>query len=207
MRRARTLLASALLVSAGCRIEPAGRVPGTEPAADTSAGASAGAPAVDTIRVVPVDRLPSAGPPVLAPSGLAIPVSGVQADDLADTFDDARSEGRVHDAIDIPAARGTPVVAAAAGTLARVFESERGGLTVYVLDGRTVYYYAHLDTTAPGLAAGQAVSRGEALGTVGSTGNASPDAPHLHFAVWIAPDAGRFWDGEALNPYPLLGGR
>ena len=206
MRRA--LLASALLVpqrvaSAGCRIEPTSRAPGTEPVADTSAGASA----VDTIRVVRTDDVLHAGPPVLAPSGLAIPVAGVQVEDLVDTFDDARSDGRIHDAIDIPAPRGTPVVAAASGTLARVFESERGGLTVYVLDGRTVFYYAHLDTTAPGLAAGQAVARGQALGTVGSTGNASPDAPHLHFAVWHAPRAERFWDGEAFNPYPLLGGR
>ena len=151
----------------------------------------------------------TSGPPVVAPSGLAIPVVGVRAADLVDTFDDARSEGRIHDAIDILAPRGTPVVAAAPGTVARLFTSERGGLTVYVLDadGRTVYYYAHLDAYAAGLDAGQTVQRGAPLGTVGSTGNASPEAPHLHFAVWQAPSADQFWDGTPLNPYPLLTGR
>ncbi len=144
--------------------------------------------------------------PVETPSGLVVPVIGVRAADLVDTFDDARSEGRVHDALDILAPRGTPVVAAHAGTLARLFTSERGGLTVYVRDGRAVYYYAHLDAYAPGLAAGQPVARGQWLGAVGSTGNASPEAPHLHFAIWTAPDTSRFWDGEPMNPYPLLAG-
>ena len=187
-----------LLAVAGCRIEPA---PGAPPREGTG---------VDTITVFRTEPeavpVPS-GPVEMSPTGLAIPVAGVRGESLVDTFDDARSEGRVHDAIDIPAPRGTPVVAAAAGTLARVFESERGGLTVYVTSGRTVFYYAHLDAVEPGLAAGQAVARGQALGTVGSTGNASPDAPHLHFAVWRAASAERFWEGEALNPYPLLGGR
>ena len=186
------------LAGSGCRIEPTGH----EMDADSLVVA----------RVVPDSRRGERGAPlieapVIAPSGLAVPVAGIRPGDLVDTFDDARSEGRVHDAIDIMASRGTPVVAAAAGTVARLFESERGGLTVYVQNGRTVYYYAHLDAYAAGLAAGQAVGRGDVLGTVGSTGNASPDGPHLHFAVWIAPSEDAFWEGRNLNPYPLLGGR
>jgi murein DD-endopeptidase MepM/ murein hydrolase activator NlpD len=147
--------------------------------------------------------------PVRAPSGLVVPVAGVAPSDLVDTFDDARSEGRVHDAIDIPARRGTPVVAASAGTVAKLFTSERGGLTVYVLgpDGRTVCYYAHLDAYAPGLAEGDTVAAGTLLGTVGSTGNASPENPHLHFAIWRTGAPGEFWEGENVNPYPLLSGR
>lgn len=185
----------AAVSGSGCRIERTGR--------------ETGADSLVIVRVVPDSRrgaAPLVEAPVVAPSGLAIPVAGVRPGDLVDTFDDARSEGRVHDAIDIMAPRGTPVVAAAPGTVARLFTSERGGLTVYVRDGRTVYYYAHLDVYAAGLAAGQTVARGAAIGTVGSTGNASPDGPHLHFAVWIAPSEDAFWEGENLNPYPLLGG-
>ena len=196
MNRALLLL---LLVAAGCRIERA----------DAPRGAPGDAPALDTARVVTLPDLPrpSVPVPVETPTGLVVPVAGVRPDQLVDTFDDARSEGRIHDALDIPAPRGTPVVAAHAGTLARLFTSERGGLTVYVLDGRTVYYYAHLDAYAPGLAAGDPIATGQRLGAVGSTGNASPEAPHLHFAVWTAADAARFWDGDALNPYTLLTGR
>ena len=190
-------LLAALLV-AGCRIEPTGT-----PAApaDTLSDVPPRPDSVarDVARVV---TAPSA-------AGLVLPVVGVRPDDLADTFTDARSDGRVHDAIDIMAPRGTPVVAAAAGTVASVHESERGGHTVYLLlpDRRTVHYYAHLDTVAPGVAAGVAVSQGGDVGTVGSTGNASPEAPHLHFAIWTAPSADAFWDGPAVNPYPLLTNR
>ena len=192
-------LGAALLGVGGCRIEPTGGDAPSDVSGDSLVVA----------RVVPDSRRgePLIEAPVVAPSGLAIPVAGIRPGDLVDTFDDARSEGRIHDAIDIMAPRGTPVVSAAPGTVARLFASERGGLTVYVQDGRTVYYYAHLDAYAAGLAAGQTVGRGDALGTVGSTGNASPDGPHLHFAVWIAPSADRFWEGENVNPYPLLTGR
>ena len=113
------------------------------------------------------------------------------------------------------APRGTPVVAAAAGTVARLFTSVRGGLTVYVLTDtpagppgtQTVHYYAHLDAFAEGLAAGQRVAAGQVLGTVGETGNVPPGSPHLHFAVWFAPSAERFWDGDNVNPAPLLWGQ
>ncbi|HEX8299197.1 MAG TPA: M23 family metallopeptidase [Rubricoccaceae bacterium] len=197
MNRARLLL-GVLAVASGCRIEPQSGSP-SAPAQAPERTLPATPETTVVARVLPAPRS----------GGLVVPVVGIGPDQLVDTFDDARSEGRVHDAIDIMAPRGTPVVAAAAGTVARVFESERGGLTVYVMlpDGHTVHYYAHLDAVAPGIAAGAAVEQAGAIGTVGSTGNASPEAPHLHFAVWRAPSAEAFWDGDAVNPYPLLVGR
>jgi murein DD-endopeptidase MepM/ murein hydrolase activator NlpD len=167
----------------------------------------------DTARVTPdeaaVARPRTVPAPSTAPSGLVLPVAGIRPADLVDTYAAARGEGRSHDAIDILAPRGTPVLAAAAGSVLRLFTSERGGLTVYVLaeDGETVHYYAHLDAYAPGLAAGQRVGRGRPLGTVGDSGNATPGNTHLHYAIWRISDPHDFWDGEPVNPYPLLGGR
>lgn len=143
-------------------------------------------------------------------SGLEIPVEGIAASQLTDTFRDARAEGRVHDAIDIMAPRGTPVLAAAAGRVEKLFRSRDGGITVYErsLDGRRIYYYAHLDAYAPGLREGMALRIGQPIGTVGSTGNANPDAPHLHFAILATSPEAKWWDkAEAINPYPLLTGR
>ncbi len=104
------------------------------------------------------------------------------------------------------APRGTPVLAAADGTVLKLFWSERGGNTIYQLgtDGRTVYYYAHLDRYADGLTEGRALRRGEMIGYVGDTGNAGPGNYHLHFAVYIVEDPKRYWDGQPINPYPLL---
>lgn len=140
--------------------------------------------------------------------GLLIPVQGVSADKLSDTFTQARAGGaRVHDAIDIMAPRGTPVIAAGAGTVERLFQSADGGNTIYLrsVDRRAIHYYAHLDRYAPGLRENQQMQRGEALGTVGSTGNADEAAPHLHFAIkQIAADGHWYDKGAAINPYPLL---
>lgn len=152
---------------------------------------------------------PAAAPTATPDTGrLLIPVQGVTADKLSDTFTQARAGGaRVHDAIDIIAPRGTPVIAAGAGTIERLFQSGDGGNTIYVRskDRRTLHYYAHLDQYAPGLLEGDKVQRGEALGTVGSTGNANEAAPHLHFAIMqIAPEAEWYDEGAAINPYPLL---
>ena len=147
----------------------------------------------------------------VGPAGLAVPVAGVKANQLSDTFTQARAGGaRAHDAIDIMAPRGTPVVAAAPGRVEKIFDSKGGGgLSVYVRspDGRWVYYYAHLDRYAPGLAEGQAVQRGTPLGTVGSTGNANPDGPHLHFAIHRMGRGEKWHQGSAVNPYPLLAGK
>ena len=147
---------------------------------------------------------------VVGPAGLAIPVEGVKATDLVDTFTAARAGGRVHDALDIMAPEGTPVIAAAPGTVEKLFFSHGGGgITVYVRspDRAWIYYYAHLDGYAPGLAEGQLVRRGDPIGFVGSTGNASPDGPHLHFAISRMGPTDRFWQGTPINPYPLLAGR
>ena len=158
----------------------------------------------------PVVRATGSGPvtPSTAAAGLLVPVQGIPASQLQDTFTDARSGGRVHDAIDIMAPAGTPVLAVADGTIEKLFDSERGGLTLYQFNAdRTIaYYYAHLQGYAPGIAERQAIRRGEVVGYVGSTGNASPDAPHLHFAVFQLGPEQRWWEGTAINPYPLLGG-
>ena len=139
-------------------------------------------------------------------AGLVIPVAGIRPEQLQDTYTQSRSEGRVHNAIDIMAARNTPVVAAADGTVIKLFQSERGGITLYQLgtDNRTVYYYAHLERYADGLAENRFMRRGELLGYVGDSGNAGRDNCHLHFSIWLVTDPKRFWDGENLNPYPLL---
>jgi murein DD-endopeptidase MepM/ murein hydrolase activator NlpD len=147
---------------------------------------------------------------VVGPAGLAVPVAGVQPDDLIDTFTQARAAGaRRHDAIDIIAPHGTRVVAAAPGIVERLFFSPGGGgITVYIRsdDKRWSYYYAHLQSYAPGLAEGQRVERGQVIGTVGSTGNASPDGPHLHFAInRMAPqDDWHSGKGQRLRAPPLL---
>jgi murein DD-endopeptidase MepM/ murein hydrolase activator NlpD len=129
---------------------------------------------------------------------------------LSDTYTQARAGGRrIHDAIDIMAPAGTPVLAAAPGTVEKLYFSQGGGgITVYVRspDRRWSYYYAHLKDYAAGLKEGQRVRQGDLLGTVGSTGNANPAGPHLHFAIHRMQPGERWWQGEAINPYPLLAG-
>lgn len=137
---------------------------------------------------------------------LIIPVVGVKPEQLIDTFADARSEGRVHDAIDIPAPAGTAVVAVADGEIIKLFQSERGGTTIYQLssDRRLVFYYAHLQGYADGLAAGMFVKQGDVIGYVGDTGNAGAGNFHLHFSISAVADPKRYWEGSNINPYPLL---
>jgi peptidoglycan LD-endopeptidase LytH len=156
-----------------------------------------------------VYRLQAATKPIPTNIGaLAIPVQGVVRSQLIDTFTQARENGaRVHDAIDIPAPLGTPVLAAASGTVEKLFTSAAGGITVYVRcdDRRFIHYYAHLDHYVPGLAEGQRVMQGQEIGAVGFTGNANPDAPHLHFAIQVtSPEAKWYEPSFAINPYPLL---
>lgn len=150
-------------------------------------------------------------PVVVAPTavgalGLLIPVQGVPAAKLVDTYDQARGQGRRHDAIDIMAAQGTPVVAVSDGVVMKLFQSERGGITLYELapDRRTIYYYAHLDHYAAGIAEGVPLRRGQVLGYVGNTGDAGPGNYHLHFEVSTTRDPAKYWGGVAQNPYPLL---
>lgn len=134
---------------------------------------------------------------------LTIPVQGTTAPQLNDTFTQARAGGVPHDAIDIMAPRGTPVLAVDDGRIAKLFLSKAGGITVYQFDpnSRYAYYYAHLDRYVDGMTEGAPVSKGQVIGYVGSTGNAAPDAPHLHFAVFKLGRERNWWQGIALNPY------
>ena len=161
---------------------------------------------------------PASGPPVaiaesveVGPAGLAIPVVGIKASNLTDTFTQARAGGaRVHDAIDIMADEGTPVIAATGGTVEKLFLSDGGGgVTAYVRspDQRWSYYYAHLQGYAPGLVEGQQVKRGQVIGRVGHTGNANPAGPHLHFAINKMQPGEKWHQGTPINPYPLLAGK
>jgi len=149
------------------------------------------------------------GPTVPGPSfsELLIPVQGVLPAALQDSFDDPRDDGdRVHRAIDIPAPRGAPVVAAAAGRIVRLFENDLGGLSIHQIEstGLRGFYYAHLDAYARGLRPGQKVERGEVIAYVGTTGNAPRSFPHLHFAVYRLGSDRRISRGQPINPYPLL---
>jgi len=169
-------------------------VPPSQPVLGELPVAAAAAPAAD------------ASLPALS---LIIPVQGIAAAQLSDTFSDARGAGRLHDAIDIMAPTGTPVLAVADGRIVKLFNSKPGGLTIYQFDATDslAYYYAHLDRYADGVAEGQAVKRGDLIGYVGFTGNASPDGPHLHFAIMVLGPEKNWWQGAAINPYPYLGGR
>ena len=155
-----------------------------------------------------VPNLVPAAPPVgfVGTLKLIVPVAGVQPSQLLDTFSDSRSEGRVHDAIDISAAAGTPVLAAADGQIIKLFQSERGGTTIYQLstNQKLIFYYAHLQRYVDGLTEGKYVRQGEVIGYVGDTGNAGPGNYHLHFSIAVVTDPKRYWEGTNINPYPLL---
>ena len=138
-------------------------------------------------------------------SALVIPVVGVEPKDLLDTFDEPRGSRR-HNALDIPAPRGTPVISATAGKVLRVFSSQAGGHMVYASDptDRFVLMYAHLDRYMNGIADGMPLQRGDTIGFVGTTGNAPPNLPHLHFGIARTTNVGRWWTGMPVDPRPLL---
>ena len=202
---------------AGERIEtPLPMQPATE--ADASANNSNPAsPSTGPMLPPPAVRATGVGPTAVPASGdaatmtgegLLLPVQGITAAQLQDTFTDARSGGRVHDAIDIMAPAGTPVLAVADGTVEKLFDSKLGGTTLYQFNPqRTLaYYYAHLQGYAPGITEKQSLRRGQVLGYVGATGNADPAAPHLHFAIFGLGPEQQWWKGTAINPYPQLRG-
>lgn len=176
------------------------------PAPTQTAGESGTARPAD-----PLDEAAAGAPDSIELRELIIPVLNVRAQDLTDTFTDERADGRrLHEAIDIMAPRGTTVVAATPGTIEKLFRSKAGGNTIYIRsnDGQTIYYYAHLDEYAPGLQEGQRIRRGQRLGSVGSTGNAADDTPHLHFAILRTTADAEWWEpANAVNPYPLLTAR
>jgi murein DD-endopeptidase MepM/ murein hydrolase activator NlpD len=144
----------------------------------------------------------------LSARDLKIPVDGVDREDLRDTFTESRGS-RSHEALDILAPRNAKVLAVEDGRIQKLFTSKAGGLTIYEFDPTETfaYYYAHLDRYAEGLREGQPVQRGDVIGYVGSSGNASPDAPHLHFAIFRLGPERQWWKGEAINPYLALTSR
>jgi murein DD-endopeptidase MepM/ murein hydrolase activator NlpD len=192
------LLAAVLLFTASACSRQAYSAP--EPSAGRAPAASS-APVITRSNVTSAEAVG-----YLLARGILIPVAGATVSQLYDSFDEGRDGVRVHRAIDIMAPRGTPVLSADDGRVIRVSASTLGGNTIYATDplGRVVYYYAHLDAYQPGLASGATVARGDTLGFVGTTGNAPKDTPHLHFQVMRMPPDGKYWDGDPINPFPLI---
>ena len=137
---------------------------------------------------------------------LELPLQGLKRSELRDTFRETRDGTRQHEALDILAPRDTPVLAVDDGMVAKLFLSKPGGNTIYQFDPTSTYayYYAHLERYAAGLKNGDRVTRGQVIGYVGTSGNAPPNAPHLHFAIFKLTDAKRWWKGAAIDPYPIL---
>jgi murein DD-endopeptidase MepM/ murein hydrolase activator NlpD len=196
---------------------PADRVT-TPPAVDTGQGAGPAPvpaePPANTLTpstgpanegVAPDAATADAGP--LKDRKLALPIANVPVKDIHDTFNEARGGDRRHEATDIMTPKGTPVLAVDNGLVRKLFTSERGGLTIYQMDSseKYIYYYAHLDRYAPGLREGLLVKKGDVIGYVGATGNADPNAPHLHFAIFeLGPDKSWYSGLRPVNAYPLL---
>ena len=160
--------------------------------------------------LIEVDSAPASQPSesdlVIARGELAVPVAGIAPSALHDSYSEIRGGIRPHEALDILAARGTPVLSAAAGRVLKLFASKPGGLMVYAADSseRFILMYGHLDAYAPGLAEGQQLRRGQQIGTVGTSGNAAVGTPHLHFAMARSANVKEWWKGVPVNPYPLL---
>jgi peptidoglycan LD-endopeptidase LytH len=181
----------------------AAATPGNPPLAASARGPAftpEGVPAVETSVLDDLDYVRG--------RRLGVPVAGVTARQLVDSFDEPRDGSRRHSAIDILAPRGTPILSADDGRVLRISRSIAGGNTVYAVDPqrRIVYYYAHLDRYRESLTVGMPLAKGDTIGFVGTTGNAPKDTPHLHFQVMRMPRDGKYWTGEPLNPFMLLRG-
>ena len=139
------------------------------------------------------------------PLKIGPPLDSLETKELHDSFNEIH-HGHRHEAIDIMRPRGTPILAVTDGVIRKLFISRNGGLTIYEFDraGVYCYYYAHLDHYADQIREGGAVARGEVIGYVGTTGDALPDAPQLHFAIFRLGADKSWWKGEAINPYPIL---
>ncbi len=161
----------------------------------------------------PASPSPNPAPGVASPDlrqrNLVLPVQGILPENLQNTFGDARSGNRVHEALDILAPRNTPVLAVEDGRVAKLFTSKQGGLTIYQFDPSEAYayYYAHLERYADGVQEGVVLKRGQIIGYVGTSGNAPPETPHLHFAIFRLTPEKHWWEGAPLNPFQILGGR
>jgi murein DD-endopeptidase MepM/ murein hydrolase activator NlpD len=219
-----------LLVTGGLEIFPARAAVPADVATGTSTPTSQpdGSTPASTVEVRP--SLTETPPPVAPPTAivrptevapvvstdsiedlrrrhLTLPVAGIQREDLRDTFREMRGGGtRPHEALDVLVPRNTPVLAVEDGTIAKLFLSDAGGITIYQFDPseRYVYYYAHLERYAAGLKVGDRIKRGQAIGYVGTTGNAPRDTPHLHFAIFKMTDEKKWWEGTAIDPYSVL---
>jgi murein DD-endopeptidase MepM/ murein hydrolase activator NlpD len=134
---------------------------------------------------------------------LRLPIDNADVERLKGMFGEARGSSRAHEAVDILAPRNTPIHAVEDGTIAKLFTSQAGGLTIYQFDptGRFCYYYAHLERYAQGLAANQHVARGDVIGYVGTSGNAPANTPHLHFAILELGPEHHWWEGRPIDPY------
>jgi murein DD-endopeptidase MepM/ murein hydrolase activator NlpD len=170
-------------------------------------------PPVEDLPEPPAESPPPAAPLALTDEeylerrALMVPVEGVRPEKVPDTYWQPRDGGaRTHQAVDILAKRGTPVLSADSGTVLRLSKNTLGGITIYATDPdrRFVFYYAHLDGYAPGLFEGKPVAQGELLGYVGTTGNAPKNTPHLHFQVMRYVDARQWWNGPPFDPRPFL---
>lgn len=200
----RIWIASLLMISVGCSQRAPHRVV-TVPSA-TPDRQSTGRPSLSAIARVSGSHSAADATAVTVPSALLFPVPAVAALRLDDSFDAPRAGGRRHNAIDILAPKGSPVLSVDDGRVLRLTRNSNGGISLYATDaqGRFVYYYAHLDAYHSRIRTGRSLARGDTLGYVGTTGNAPKDTPHLHLQVMRMPANGRYWDGEPINPYPLL---
>jgi murein DD-endopeptidase MepM/ murein hydrolase activator NlpD len=214
----RVSLAAAALLLAGCtrpRV-PIVATPTPAPSSRTTRSASSGSAAssgssgaaVPLATAAVLGGSAEADVEYLRSHRLQLPVAGIRPEQLEDSFDTPRDGTRRHRAIDILAPRGTPVLAADDGRVLRVSWNSAGGNTVYATDveGRIVYYYAHLDHYRESLAAGMPLAKGDTIGFVGTTGNAPKDIPHLHFQIMRMPHDGKYWNGDPINPFGILRG-
>jgi peptidoglycan LD-endopeptidase LytH len=187
-----------------CGPGPVEARPAAENTREAPALARHPAPPEPPVAVVPVltaDPIAS-----LRQRHLTLPVEGVDRSDLSSSFSQKRGSARLHEAIDILAPRRTRVLAVEDGSIAKLFHSQAGGITVYQFDPTSAfaYYYAHLDSYASGLKEGDRVTRGQVIGYVGTSGNAPPDTPHLHFAIFRLTDKKQWWVGTAIDPFEVL---
>ncbi len=180
--------------------------PPSEPVITTAAPPSPleGRP-LATIGAVDADTVPDGAIDILRRRHLRMPIDGVAFESLKGEFSQRRtgSGGHVHEAVDMLAPRNTPIHAVEAGTIAKLFDSKAGGHTIYQFDPseQFTYYYAHLDHYADGLHQGQKVSAGDVIGYVGTSGNAPPNTPHLHFTIFELGSDKRWWEGRPVDPY------
>lgn len=196
----------------GLRAPPVAPLPGAQapfampPQVPSPSPAAPGATAPSLVPAAPGPATSAADTVELLRRHLFLPVQGVRPEQLHDNFDEARGGGRRHEALDILAPRNTPVLAVESGRIAKVFYSNQGGNTLYQFDPTETfaYYYAHLERYADGIHEGTPLQRGQLVGYVGTSGNAPPGTPHLHFAIFrLGPDKS-WWRGTAINPFPVL---